>query len=458
VSALALKVALARAAGSASRLAGRGGTSIPGKVLLALDHRGTEHLARGLTRGSVTISATNGKTTTAALASSILSQAGISTVDNFAGANMAGGIASALVAARHRGGVLSGELGLFEVDEFWLAAVVDQLDPRVIVLSNLFRDQLDRYGELETIGERWASVVQGRNAQLVLGADDPLVADLGAHATSPLYFGIEDPRVARAGGLAHAADSTQCRRCGGTYRYEHVYIGHLGVYECSNCGQRRPQPTVSAHNVELDGTRSARFELRTPSGSGAVTLSLPGLYNIYNALAAAALATTLGVPLQTILDGLSTAPAMFGRAERVRIGDRDLQILLIKNPAGTNEVLRTLALEPGDHDLLAVLNDNDADGRDVSWIWDADFEDFAARVRHVTCSGSRGPELALRFKYAGVPTTRIVVAERLADALDQSLDDAGSATLYALPTYTAMLELRDILKDRGQAASSWVRG
>jgi UDP-N-acetylmuramyl tripeptide synthase len=454
----ALKVAVARAAGSASRLTGRGGTSIPGKVLLALDDRGTEHLARGLTRGSVTISATNGKTTTAALASSIMAQAGISTVDNFAGANMAGGIASALVAAHRRGGVLSGELGLFEVDEFWLPAVVEQLDPRVIVLSNLFRDQLDRYGELETIGERWASVVAGRDTQLVLGADDPLVADLGRHATSPLYFGIEDPRVARPGGLAHAADSTECRRCGGAYRYEHVYIGHLGVYECSNCGQRRPQPTVSAHNVELDGARSARFELRTPTGSGQVTLLLPGLYNVYNALAAAALATTLGVPLQTILTGLSQAPAMFGRAERLHVGDRDLQILLIKNPAGTNEVLRTLALEPGEHDLLAALNDNDADGRDVSWIWDADFEDFAARVRHVTCSGSRAPELALRFKYAGVPTARITVEERLAQALDQSLIPAGSATLYALPTYTAMLELREILTDRGQAASSWSRG
>jgi lipid II isoglutaminyl synthase (glutamine-hydrolysing) len=457
VSTLALKVAVARAAGFASRLAGRGGTSIPGKVLLALDHRGTEHLARGLTRGSVTISATNGKTTTAALAGSILTQAGISTVDNFAGANMAGGIASALVAARHRGGMLSGELGLFEVDEFWLAAVADQLDPRVIVLSNLFRDQLDRYGELETIAERWASVVEGRDTQLVLGADDPLVAELGAQATAPLYFGIEDPRVARAAGLAHAADSTHCRRCGGAYRYEHVYIGHLGVYECSGCGQRRPLPTVSARNVRLDGTRSAHFELHTPSGSGQVTLSLPGLYNVYNALAAAALATALGVPLKTILGGLSTAPAMFGRAERVRIGERELQILLIKNPAGANEVLRTLALERGEHDLLVALNDNDADGRDVSWIWDADFEDFATRVRHVTCSGRRAPELALRFKYAGVPIARITVEERLANALDQSLAGAGNATLYALPTYTAMLELRETLKDRGQAASSWVR-
>jgi UDP-N-acetylmuramyl tripeptide synthase len=457
VNSFALKLAVARGAASASRLTGRGATSIPGTVLLALDHRATERLARGLGRGSVTISATNGKTTTAALTSSILSQAGISTVDNFAGANMAGGIASALLAARGRGGALNGELGLFEVDEFWLSAVADQLHPRVIVLSNLFRDQLDRYGELDTIGQRWADVVRSHDSQLVLGADDPLVADLGADATAPLYFGIEDPRVARPAGLAHAADSKQCRSCGGSYRYEHVYIGHLGIYECSHCGHRRPQPTVSAHDVKLEGARAARFELHTPSGSGLVTLALPGLYNVYNALAAAALATALEIPLATILAGLSGAPAMFGRAERVRIGDRDLQILLVKNPAGANEVLRTLALEPGEHDVLAILNDNDADGRDVSWIWDADFEEFAARIHTVTCSGSRAPELALRLKYAGVSPQRISVEERIVDALDQCLEQAGSATVYALPTYTAMLELREILQSRGQAASSWVR-
>ena len=457
MSVFSAKAAVARSAAVASRLAGRGATSVPGSVLLALDRHGIERLARDLPRGSVVISATNGKTTTAALASSILTQAAITTVDNFAGANMASGVASALLAAHGHRGALSGELGLFEVDEFWLAGVAAQLRPRVIVLSNLFRDQLDRYGELETIGERWASLVAQSPARLVLGADDPLVAELGADARAPLYFGIEDPRVARPAGLAHAADSKQCRRCGGAYRYEHVYIGHLGVYECVQCGQRRPQPTVSAHDIQLDGARSVQFELRTPAGNGPVTLALPGLYNVYNALAAAALAIVLEIPLATIIAGLAAAPAMFGRAERIAIGERELQILLIKNPAGANEVLRTLALEPGEHELLAALNDNVADGRDVSWIWDADFEDFAPRVRHVTCAGTRAPELALRLKYAGVPVARIAVAPSLADALDQALAATGTDTLYALPTYTAMLELREVLRHRGQAASSWVR-
>jgi UDP-N-acetylmuramyl tripeptide synthase len=148
---------------------------------------------------------------------------------------------------------------------------------------------------------------------------------------------------------------------------------------------------------------------------------------------------------------------MFGRAERVPVADRELQILLMKNPAGANEILRTLALEPGEHDVLALLNDRDADGRDVSWIWDADFEEFAPRIRSATCAGTRAAELALRLKYAGVPPARIVVEPRIAQALDAALAGSEEPTLYALPTYTAMLELREVLRRRGQAASSWAR-
>jgi len=450
-----IKVAAARATATVSRLAGRGATSLPGTVLLALDHNAIARLAGGLPRGSVTISATNGKTTTAAFLSAILSRAGIATVDNFAGANMAGGVASALLAPRrdHE----RPQLGVFEVDEFWLGAVTGALHPRVIVLANLFRDQLDRYGELETIGERWAEVVARHDGRLVLGADDPLVAQLGADRPDAIFFGIEDPAMGRASGLAHAADSKQCRRCGGAYTYELVYIGHLGVYECSQCGLRRPPPSVSARAIALEGMRGASFDLHAPSGSQRVRIALPGLYNVYNALAAAALATALEMPLPTIAAGLGDARPMFGRAERVALGERELTILLMKNPAGANELLRTLALEPGAHDILAVLNDRDADGRDVSWIWDVDFEEFAPLVRHVTCAGTRASELALRFRYAGVERSSIAVQESLDRALDSALAEAPDGRLYALPTYTAMLELRALLARRGAAASSWER-
>jgi UDP-N-acetylmuramyl tripeptide synthase len=451
LTAFSAKRAAARTAARASRLTGRGGTSLPGHVLLRLEPAAITRLAADLPQGSAVISATNGKTTTAALAHSIFTQAGIATVENSAGANMAAGVAAALLQP-HPGA----QLGLFEVDEFWLPTVTAQLHPRTIVLANLFRDQLDRYGELETIGERWAGVAgAATDSRLVLGADDPLVADLGRTRADTLYFGIEDPAAARSAGLAHAADSKQCRRCGAAYRYERVYVGHLGHYACPACGQRRPAPQVSAHDILLDGVRGARFELRTPAGAAIVSLALPGLYNVYNALAAAALATSLEIPLAAIAAGLDAAAAAFGRAERVTLAGGELQILLVKNPAGADEILRTLALDTGDWQLLAALNDQIADGRDVSWIWDADFESFADRIAHVTCTGTRAPELALRFKYAGVPTNRIAVESDLAAALDAALARAAGTTLYALPTYTAMLALRELLRRRGQAASSW---
>jgi UDP-N-acetylmuramyl tripeptide synthase len=487
-SALATKLALARAAGALSRLRGGGATSVPGRVLMRLDSGAIGALAARLRRGSVLISATNGKTTTAAMAAAIFEHAGVPLVYNQAGANMAGGIAATLLAAARARGGIAGELGLFEVDELWLDDVAAQLHPRAILLGNLFRDQLDRYGELETIATRWARALREEGAgptsrtappggvdgahgrsRLVLNADDPLIADLGRERPGTLYFGVEDDSLALPG-MAHAADAKHCRRCGAPYAFQAVYLGHLGHYHCPSCGQTRPTPAVIASRVTLEGVRAARFTLRTPAGEAELRLALPGLYNVYNALGAAALATALAVPLESILAGLQGAKAAFGRAESVTLqvltatGDlggrpagRELRILLVKNPAGANEVLRTLALEPGEHDLLGVLNDNIADGRDVSWIWDADFELLAGRLRRITCSGTRAAELAVRFKYAGIDPTRIHVQPDLALALREAAADRPDVDvpLYALPTYTAMLSLRELLIARGEATSAW---
>jgi UDP-N-acetylmuramyl tripeptide synthase len=468
--ALAPKLALARAVAALSRLQGGGATSAPGKVLMRLEPGAIGALGERLALGSVLVSATNGKTTTASMAARIFERAGIGLVHNQAGANMAGGIATTLLAAARPRGAIAGELGLFEVDELWLASLVDQLHPRAILLANLFRDQLDRYGELETIAERWDAAIAGSNAQLVLNADDPQVADLGRERPDAVYFGVDDDTLAMPG-MAHAADAKHCRRCGAPYTFDAIYLGHLGHYHCDSCGQSRPAPAVTARSVTLEGVRSARFTLHAPDGETEVRLGLPGLYNVYNALAAAALASALEVPLETIAAGLTATRAAFGRAEAVTLSldgagaadppapdrRREMRILLVKNPAGANEVLRTLTLEPGEHDLLGVLNDNIADGRDVSWIWDADFELLAGRIRRFTCSGTRAAELALRLKYAGIDTTRIAVQDDLDRALQQAAADrpASDAPLYALPTYTAMLALRELLVARGEASSAW---
>ena len=454
---LGAKLSAAKLAGAATRAAGRGGgTSLPGRMLLRMQPDAIAQLAGRLPGGSIVISATNGKTTTAAMASAVLERTGARLVHNRAGANMAGGVASALLDAAHVGGQMDGDTGLFEVDEFWLPRVADALHPRALLLGNLFRDQLDRYGELDAIADRWAAVVAAQPAgtKLVLNADDPVVADLGT-TSEPVYFGIDDDRLALPA-LQHAADSKHCRRCGHAYVYDAAYLGHLGRYHCPNCGAHRPEPQVVARDVELHGVRSARFALHTPVGQAEVDLPLPGLYNVYNALGAAALGFALDVPLDDVVAGLEAVAPAFGRAEVVQAGGRDLVLLLVKNPAGANEVLRTLVLENGQLDLLGLLNDRTADGHDVSWVWDADFELLAPRLRTMTCGGTRAAELAVRMKYAGADPETLRVEHQLEVALDAALAGGDPARpLYALPTYTALLELRELLVRRGLTSRYW---
>ena len=440
--------ALARLARAASRRLGRsGGTTAPGRALLSVSPRALERMSAELDDGSVLVSATNGKTTTAAMIAAALERAGRPVVHNRAGSNMAWGVATALLdAGRERG-----QLGLFEVDEAWLPAVARDTDPRLLLLSNLFRDQLDRYGELELLADRWAELtaeLDGR-ARFVLNADDPLVADLGRERSGVTYFGVEDDSQALPG-MQHAADSKHCRNCGHAYEYDAIYLGHMGRYRCPNCGRRRPDPQIAATRVVLDGMKGSRVELRTPRGDLAIRLPLPGLYNVYNAVAATATALELGVPLVTVREALEGFGGAFGRVETIPVGGRSVSILLIKNPAGANEVLRTLTLEDGRLDLWMALNDRIADGRDVSWIWDADFEVLAGRVRRVTCSGTRAEEMALRLKYAGIDA-ELTVDRDLGSSLDAAVANAAGEHVYALPTYTALLELRDLLADRGLA-------
>ena len=451
------KVAFSRAIGAASRASGRGGgTTLPGRVLLRLEPEAIARLGAGLDRGTTIVSATNGKTTTAGMIAALLAADGRNPVHNRAGSNMTWGVATALLEQQ-------GQEGLFEVDEAWLPRVTEQLDPSLIVLGNLFRDQLDRYGEMEALADEWARTVAARSGhtRFVLNADDPLIADLGRDAEAGvrredvLYFGIEDDSQALPV-LQHAFDAKHCRRCGHPYAYARAFVGHLGHYSCPNCGAERPQPEVAATAIELLGMEGSRVTVRVPGGEIRLQLPLPGLYNVYNALAAMAAGIELGVAPERIADALGEMRAAFGRVETIEVGGTPVSILLIKNPAGANEVLRTLTLESREDgiDLWIALNDRIADGRDVSWIWDADFELLAGGVRRVVCSGTRAPEMALRLKYAGWPEEAIEVVPGIEASLDHAVADA-QGRLFALPTYTALLELRKLLADRGLAKEFW---
>jgi len=452
---LGLEVAVARAAGTASRLARRGGgTTLPGKLLWKLDPGAVDRLAGRLGEGSVLVSATNGKTTTAAMVASILGP-DARIAHNRAGANLVSGVASALLAAP------DARLGLFEVDEAALPEVARRLSPKALLLGNLFRDQLDRYGELEHVAERWrTSVAALPDALLVVNGDDPQVGDLARDARRAVVFGLDDPRHARAH-LQHAADSTHCLRCGAPYRYVSAYVGHLGDYVCPNCGHARPPLDLAAVEVELRGLEGSAFTLRGAAAEEwavdeRVELALPGLYNVYNAVGAAALALSLGVSAAEVRTGLERFSAAFGRFERIVVGDRRLLMLLIKNPAGANEVVRTLVDAGAPRVAVVALNDEIADGRDVSWIWDVDFEPLLAGFETLVATGARAAELALRFAYGGLARERIEVIPALEAALDRGLEltPAGS-DLTVLPTYTAMLALRRIVAGRGHVANYW---
>lgn len=453
-----LKMTLARSAGALSRSSGRGGgTSLPGKVLLKLQPDAIERLAAPLACGSVVISATNGKTTTASLLSGILSRSDIKPVHNRAGANMPGGIASALLDATHHGSP-SGDLGLFEVDEAWTADLVARLQPSVVVLANLFRDQLDRYGELETLADAWARMIAtlSPDTTVVLNADDPLLAQLAGEHESVIYFGIED-RTHTEPRPRHAADSKFCRRCGAALIYDAVQLGHLGDYHCGECGLTRPRPQVAATAIQLHGMDGSAITIATPDGDVNAELPIPGLYNVYNAVAAAAAAHALQLSPGAIASGLAAARAVFGRVETIEIAGHSVAILLIKNPTGANEVLRTITSQSKTFDLWIALNDKVADGHDVSWVWDADFEELAGRVGRVTCSGTRADELALRLAYAGVDRNRIIVDGRIERSFDTAVEHAASSAtqVFALPTYTSLLELRTAIARRGDAPSYW---
>jgi lipid II isoglutaminyl synthase (glutamine-hydrolysing) len=448
---LRLEISLARAAGRLSRIARRGGgTTIPGKLLATVDPGAVGKLARRLPLGSALVSATNGKTTTAAMVAEILSGK-VTLAHNRAGANLVSGVASALLV--HDGA----DLGLFEVDEGALPDISRRVRPQAVCLGNLFRDQLDRYGELEHVAQGWRAAVLDLDpaAWTVVNADDPLLADIARGRSEALRFGIDDRSVARER-LPHAADSKYCRTCGAPYEYAAAYVGHLGEYRCPRCHDARPPLDVSAENIELVGLEGSSFDLVTPQGARRVSIVLPGLYNVYNALAAAALALVLGASLDEVEAGLGRFRAAFGRFERIVAGERSVLLLLVKNPAGANEVVRTLVDAGAPVRLLIALNDEIADGRDVSWIWDVDFEPLIGTLQELVASGERAEELALRFKYGGLDPERITLVRDLGDALSYGLEaTAPGDELVVLPTYTAMLELRRVATERGLVRPYW---
>ena len=482
-------IAAGKAAAAASRLLGRGGgTAIAGLAALRVDPTLVRVLTAQAGAGSIAITGTNGKTTTSLMLSRIATATGLQPLHNRSGSNLMRGVAAMLVEEARLSGAIPNaakRLAILEVDEATLPEIARAVAPNVIVFTNLFRDQLDRYGEVDAVAASWERALapsprplphEGRGAldgvrsTIVLNADDPAVAHLGrGYGGRVVYYGIDDTRAAGEGD-DHASDFRTCLNCGAEIAYTATFYGHIGHWRCPSCGNARPTPEIRVTTVELgDDATSLSIVMDDSSpplsarrrGAGGevttlhITLPLAGLYNAYNALAAAAGALALGLPHEAIVSALDGFSAAFGRQERFIVDGRVVQVLLGKNPTGLNQVLRTIAARDGRKRVLFFLNDGIADGRDISWIWDADYETLQPQTDWTLAAGTRAEDLALRLKYAGFGDD-IPTEHDTATALQCALDATPSGeTLYVIPTYTAMLEARELLAKRAGATKFW---
>jgi UDP-N-acetylmuramyl tripeptide synthase len=409
-------------------------TNLPGKVALAIAPDLMSTLAARYASGVVLVSGTNGKTTTTAMISAVLSKEMV-VCTNAGGANLVAGVATALLQAPR-----DAEIGVFEVDEAALPLIARQHQPRVLVLLNLFRDQLDRHGELQSLAKKWRAMLGAFNEDetlLVLNADDPLVSSLSSDA---IFFGLDDPSVG-TGVLADSADSTFCETCKNRLCFTATYMAHLGDWRCEVCVRGRPPLDVLGADVELMGLGGSNCNLRVDGQLQRLRLGLPGLYNIYNALAALSASTLVGTALGASVQALEDFLAAFGRFEQIQVSGKGGYLILMKNPVGANEILRTIGQNLAGAVLVLVLNDAIADGRDVSWIWDVDFEGVVTKCANVICSGTRAHEMAVRMQYADVSPGAILEIDDPIAAVRRAAVLSMNQPYFVLPTYTAMFEL-----------------
>ncbi|MEB3286718.1 MAG: MurT ligase domain-containing protein [Vampirovibrionales bacterium] len=452
------------------------GTSLPGKLARKIEPGVLSSLGGQIQKEIIAVSGTNGKTTTCGLLAQFLRQAQQRVVHNQLGANMVPGITAALLNQSSLNGKLIADYGVLEVDEASLKGVAKELIIDRVLVTNLFRDQLDRYGELDTTarlikeGIETSSIrsdTPSRPRHLILNADDPLVAGIpllktAASQTRTLphgkthYYGVRQvsypfasaetsgPKASEE--VKFNQESAACPLCSGELHYDYPIYGHLGHYHCKACDYKRPEPSVEAENVIIRPDGSTVF-LKVGHKRLSIELNLPGLFNVYNFLAAVAVLADLDIPLAVLQPALDEYQSVFGRAEKTVLHGKNALVMLIKNPVGASEVIKLVAGDPKGR-LWIALNDNYADGRDVSWIWDAQFELIAAAGHNkpITVSGGRANDMAIRLKYAGIASERITVIPDLnRSILEAAQQTEANETLYLMPTYTALLDLRPLL-------------
>lgn len=445
---------------SLSRIMGLGaGSTYPGRIMRKIDPQVLAKLANTFVQGSVMVSGTNGKTTTSNMIAHILQKNNRSLTHNKSGANLITGLTTSLLPSCNLLAELQSEIGLFEVDEATAPLASSEIKPEFMLVTNFFRDQLDRYGELDYTASLIRRSLPNVRGSVLLNADDPLVANLGKDAKGKVvYYGIEDESLPLTD-IVQAADVKYCVNCGELYDYRTIFYGHLGKYSCPNCGNTRPKPEIYVSNLQFKNITKTAFTVITPQGKLEMTINLPGLYNVYNALGAIGCCLMLGLSLAEIKAGLESFLPAFGRMEQISFTDNQALLILVKNPTGFNEVLRTMLIDQQAKNLLICINDNYADGEDISWLWDVDFEGLLLgknEINFVFTSGLRAGDMALRLKYAGLPQEKIILEENLKKALENTmLKLPAGENLYILSSYTAMLEMREIIQKKGYLKKYW---
>lgn len=437
----------------ALKIIGSGATAAPGLIALKIDPALVTKLAGQLDK-NILVSGTNGKTTTTRMVSTILSQAKIPHIHNRAGSNLLRGLASTLTQTSNLMGKMpAGLIGLWETDEAVFPIAGGQIKPQIVLLTNLFRDQLDRYGEIDTVAQGWkkALIKLTQSSQIILNADDATVANLGRNLKSKVvFFGLSDKNL--DGRLPdHASDATVCPRCFSALSYQQCFVGHMGIYSCPKCGQIQPPKNVSLVNASKN-----QLEINAFGKSIKITNRLPGNYNLYNLTAAVTLAKILNIDNKAVVQALADFIPAFGRVEKIKVKDKTLHLFLVKNPTGFNEVINTLVSLQKNLTCLIAINDLIADGKDVSWLWDVNFEKLQPRLEQVIVSGVRAHDMALRLKYTSgsKQSNHLIIEPTLQKSIKLLLTQKGT-DLFVLPTYTAMLETRKILSQMGLVKSSW---
>lgn len=436
-----LALAVCKAAGAVLRRLGRGGTNLPGKLALKIDRDILGALSEGVRVTVVT--GTNGKTTTSRMIEQAFSDAGFAYFSNKSGANLLTGIIAVFAQHVSLSGRCAYTHALIECDEAAFRTASKYLPVECLVVNNIFRDQLDRFGEItHTLNSIRTGIANVPGATLCLNADCSLTASLAEDVPNPIvWFGVDVPIYETT---AHElSDAPYCIHCKTEYEYDYVTYGHLGGFRCPKCGYHRMKPEVAVTRVLKTGADASDIELTVFGHVHEVHVNLPGGYNIYNAAAAAAVAHVVGIDEDTAVAALAQFECGFGRAERFMIGNSPSRMMLVKNPAGFNQVINLIAHDEAACQLAFLLNDRFADGTDISWIWDVDFEALAAqqaRFARVLVSGVRRDDMALRLKYAGFDAAHIEVVAEYGELLDEV--GKSDAPTFLMPTYTAMFDLR----------------